>query len=106
MKREVCMNCGGARLHEFLDLGEQPNGNNFLYPGELGDEPCFPLSMLVCEECWQVQISEFPSPEFMFSNHPYITGVNAPVTRHFQKLAPHVVAKLGLKANDLVIDIG
>jgi len=106
MKREVCMNCGEARLHEFLDLGKQPNGNNFLYPSEVGHEPYFPLSMLVCEECWQVQISEFPSPEFMFSNHPYITGVNAPVTRHFQQLAPHVVRKLGLKPNDLVIDIG
>lgn len=42
----------------------------------------------------------------MFSNHPYVTGVNTPVIRHFQALAPHVVEKLKLKENDLVIDIG
>jgi 2-polyprenyl-3-methyl-5-hydroxy-6-metoxy-1,4-benzoquinol methylase len=100
------MNCGGNRLYKFLDLGNQPNGNNFLFPNETAGEPFFPLSMLVCEDCWQVQISEFPSPEFMFSNHPYVTGVNAPVVTHFRALAPHVVEKVGLKRNDLVIDIG
>jgi hypothetical protein len=100
------MNCHGTRLYEFLDLGQQPNGNNFLYPDETESEPYFPLSMLVCEDCWQVQIAEFPSPEFMFSNHPYVTGVNAPVVKHFQSLAPHVVEKVGLKKNDLVVDIG
>lgn len=106
MTRKTCMNCHGTHLYEFLDLGRQPNGNNFLYANETADEPYFPLSMLVCEECWQVQIAEFPSPEFMFSNHPYITGVNAPVVKHFRSLAPQVVEKLGLKQNDLVIDIG
>ena len=100
------MNCSGNHLYEFLNLGHQPNGNNFLYLAESADEPFFPLAMLVCEDCWQVQISEFPSPEFMFSNHPYVTGVNVPVVRHFEKLAPHVIDKLDLKHNDLVIDIG
>jgi len=42
----------------------------------------------------------------MFANHPYVTGVNAPVVQHFQALAPRVVAKLGLQKNDLVVDIG
>lgn len=106
MGRTKCLNCGGTRLHEFLDLGRQPSGNNFLYASELKDEPFFPLAMLVCQDCWQVQISEFPSPEFMFSNHPYVTGVNVPVVAHFQSLAPRVVRKLGLRPNDLVVDIG
>lgn len=100
------MNCAGSRLHKFIDLGLQPNGNNFLYAYETPDEPMFPLSMLVCEDCWQVQIETFPDQEFMFLNHPYVTGLNIPVVNHFQRLAPHIVLKLGLVANDLVIDIG
>jgi hypothetical protein len=100
------MNCSGRRLYEFINLGQQPNGNNFRYAAERDDEPHFPLAMLVCEDCWQVQIAEFPSPEFMFANHPYITGVNEPVLRHFEQLVPHVISKLKLKPNDLVIDIG
>jgi 2-polyprenyl-3-methyl-5-hydroxy-6-metoxy-1,4-benzoquinol methylase len=100
------MNCGGKSMHEFLDLGRQPNGNNFPSSEESGSEVAFPLLMLVCSDCWQVQIDELPSQELLFQDHPYITGVNAPVVRHFQGLVPHVIAKLGLKPNDLVIDVG
>lgn len=106
MKRLQCMNCGGPHLHEFLDLGRQPNGNNFPTNEEKGAEVTFPLLMLVCSDCWQVQIDELPSQELMFHDHAYITGVNAPVVRHFKNLVPHVVAKLGLKPNDLAIDVG
>ena len=88
MTRERCMNCGGNELHEFLDLGNQPNGNSFLYEHELSNERFFPLAMMVCGSCWQVQIAQFPSQEFLFQDHPYITGVNAPVVRHFRDASP------------------
>ena len=100
------MNCRSENLYEFLDLGEQPNGNSFLTAAEKGSELMFPLAMLVCPSCWQVQIAEFPSQEFLFQDHPYVTGVNVPVVRHFRTLVPHVIEKLGLKRNDLVIDVG
>jgi SAM-dependent methyltransferase len=100
------MNCGGKNLHEFLDLGRQPNGNNFPTDAEKASEVAFPLLMLVCSDCWQVQIDELPSQELMFSDHAYITGVNAPVVSHFRNLVPHVIAKLGLQPNDLAIDVG
>lgn len=106
MTRQFCMNCGGRNLHEFLDLGRQPNGNAFPSSEEKGSEVTFPLLMLVCGDCWQVQIDELPSQELLFEDHAYITGVNAPVVRHFRSLVPHVVAKLGLKPNDLAIDVG
>lgn len=105
-KRTECMNCGGAQLHEFIDLEDQPNGNSFLYADEVGEEVTFSLAMMVCQDCWQVQISEFPPQEILFNDHAYITGRNAPVVAHFKKLAPHIVEKIGLKENDLVIDVG
>lgn len=104
--RTVCMNCGGGRLYEFLDLGRQPNGNNFPLPSNAESEPLFSLSMMVCQDCWQVQISEFPPQAFLFSDHPYITGANVPIVEYFGWLAPHVVEKLGLAPNSLVFDIG
>lgn len=106
MIRQCCMNCGKGNLHEFLDLGRQPNGNNCPTEEEKGSELTFPLLMLVCSDCWQVQIDKLPSQEFLFEDHFYITGVNESVVRHFQTLVPHVIAKLGLKPNDLAIDIG
>ena len=106
MKRSECMVCSGNRLVEFIDLGDQPNGNNFLYAADVAQEVSFPLAMMVCQDCWEVQISEFPSQEVLFSDHPYLSGVNAPVVAHFEQLAARVVYKLGLKPNDLVIDVG
>jgi len=106
MKRTNCMVCNSENLYEFIDCGDQPNGNNFLYPEEIGEEVTFTLAMMVCQDCWEVQISEFPPQELLFCDHPYLSGVNEPVVRHFNALAPHVVNKLRLKENDLVIDVG
>jgi SAM-dependent methyltransferase len=106
MKRTICMNCGESQLEEFIDLGRQPNGNNFPLPGEENSEPTFEISMLVCKNCWQVQIAEFPPQEFLFPNHPYITGVNVPVVQHFERMSAHIVKKLNLGTGDLVVDIG
>ncbi|MFO0429190.1 MAG: class I SAM-dependent methyltransferase [Planctomyces sp.] len=106
MKNLHCMNCGSYDLHRFIDLGDQPNGNHFPTEDTKNDELVFPFSMMVCRSCSQVQLEEFPSPEFMFSNHPYVTGINMPVVDHFDWLAKRTVKRFNIPANSLVIDIG
>ena len=101
-----CMTCGSPNLRRFIDLGDQPNGNHFPTPGATEKEPMFPFAMDVCTTCWQVQLEEFPSPEFMFRDHPYITGLNQPIITHFEKLSRHIVEKFQLPPQSLVIDIG
>lgn len=106
MKKTKCINCNGSDLERFIDLGRQPNGNRFPSYNELNSEPTFPFAMSVCHDCWQVQLEEFPSMEFMFANHPYITGVNMPVVSHFDTMIKDVINKYGIEKNSLVIDIG
>lgn len=106
MTKKICRNCKSNRLERFLDLGHQPNGNHFPLAIEFDAEPSFPFAMCVCTECWQVQIEEFPSVEFMFSNHPYITGLNMPVVKHFHDLVSITLKKFEFTENSLVIDIG
>jgi len=106
MFRTACMNCGGSSLHSVIDLGEQPNGNHFITAEEIETETKFPLEMLVCATCWQVQIAEFPPQEILFDDHPYVSGINVPVVQHFTQLAKQVISKLGLSPGDLVMDIG
>ena len=101
-----CMNCGAAALRRFIDLGEQPNGNHVLSESEIKSELRFSFAMAVCTDCWQVQIEEFPPMELMFSNHPYITGVNMPVVDHFFKLVDHTIFRWDIKEHSLVLDIG
>jgi SAM-dependent methyltransferase len=105
-KNVHCMNCRSSNLQRFIDLGAQPNGNHFPLPGSTEKEPMFPFAMTVCTDCWQVQLEEFPSPEFMFRDHPYITGLNKPIVAHFEKLSRHIVEMFKIPANSLVIDIG
>ena len=100
------MNCGAAALERFIDLGDQPNGNHFPSVFDFKAEPKFPFAMAVCTDCWQVQIEESPSVEFLFSNHPYITGVNMPVIDHFYRMADRTIAHWHLRENSLVLDIG
>lgn len=104
--RTNCMNCGSNHLEKFIDLGMQPNGNNFPEVGQENKEIRFPISMDVCHDCWQVQIDEFPPQEFLFTNHPYITGINVPVVDHFERLSKHLIESLNLAPNSLILDIG
>ena len=100
------MICSGSNLERIMDLGDQPNGNYFPTHAELDSEPTFPFAMAVCQDCWEVQIEEFPSVELMFSNHPYVTGVNMPVVSHFEQMAEDAIRKFDIPKNSLVIDIG
>jgi SAM-dependent methyltransferase len=100
------MNCGSTSLKRFIDLGDQPNGNHFPAESEKDRELKFPFAMCVCTDCWQVQLEESPSMEFMFSNHPYITGVNMPVVNHFTAMVERTIFRYGLEPNSLVVDIG
>ena len=100
------MNCRGTKLERFIDLGDQPNGNHFPSHEDFAEEPFFPFSMAICTDCWQVQLEEFPSAEFMFENHPYITGVNMPVVSHFDQMVSDALSKFPFPKNSLVIDIG
>ncbi len=106
MKNSHCMNCHSPFLERFIDLGSQPNGNVFPSVDELQREQVFPFAMSVCTQCWQVQLEEFPPVDDMFTNHPYVTGVNQPVVAHFEQLVQEIIQKFELPANSLVLDIG
>ncbi len=106
MKITACRMCGAKSLERFINLGDQPNGNNFPTADEFAGEHSFPFAMDVCTDCWEVQLEESPTMEFMFSNHPYVTGVNMPVVAHFDRLVADTLRRFPLAKNSLVVDIG
>ncbi len=106
MANNHCINCGSNDLKTFLDLGKQPNGNVFPNVEQRHTEQQFSCVMLVCTCCWQVQLKAFPSVESMFSDHPYVTGMNQPVVAHFETLVQDILQKFPMPANSLVLDIG
>lgn len=100
------MNCQSQELERFIDFGRQPSGNFFPAESELEKEQSFPFAMLVCTQCWQVQIEYFPPVEHTFKNHPYVTGINRPVVSYFENLTGDIINKFSIPLGSLVLDIG
>lgn len=106
MSKKSCMNCSSTDLVPFIDLGEQPNGNVFPSVEEISAEKTYPFVMCVCTNCWQVQLETFPPVQEMFTNHPYLTGINQPVVEHFEALAKRIIHRFNFGSESLVFDIG
>ena len=91
----------------FLDLGDQPHCDSLLRPEDLPrPEPYYPLQVCFCHDCTAVQINYTVPKETMFGEYLYVSGTTQTLRTHFQQSTDRLVARLGLKADDLVVDIG
>lgn len=79
-----CRCCGGDKLHEYLDLGEQPLANSYHKGQEL---PVYPLRVNVCQECWHSQLSHVVRPDLMFKQYLYVSGTTNTFRDHCYRLA-------------------
>jgi hypothetical protein len=103
----VCRVCRGSNLEQFLDLTDQPHCNSLLLPEALNHkEPFYPLRVWFCRDCTTVQIDHTVPKEEMFGEYFYVTGTTTTLRAHFQTTTDRLVAELGLKAGDRVVDIG
>ena len=95
-----CDLCNSPDIHRVLDLGQQPLANKYPHRDQFETEARFPLIVLFCEDCRNVQLSEKVSRELMFEDYFYLSSVNPGLVRHFNELAER------LKASQFVIDVG
>ena len=96
-----CRSCASCSAEEVIDLGNQPLANNFLRPEDLElPEPRFPLRLVVCTECWMLQITDLVPPVDLFSEYVYYSSYSdawvahaaACATRYREEFNPdHVV---------------
>jgi cyclopropane fatty-acyl-phospholipid synthase-like methyltransferase len=103
----ACIACGGADTEIFMDLGATPLANKFLAPDELGNpEPSFPLRVAFCPACGHVQLADIVEPPAMFDHYLYVSSASSTLENHLMSLAERVRARMDLKQDDFVIDIG
>jgi methylation protein EvaC len=96
-----CFLCKQGKLVEFLNLGRQPLANK--YPKNQTDfqkEDFFPLTVLFCPACKNVQLGTTISRARMFEDYYYLSSVNPGLVRHFEALAKQ------FKKATFVVDIG
>lgn len=95
-----CLLCRHDTAAEFLDLGMQPLANKYPKEEHFATEDFFPLQVLFCTSCKNVQLGTIVSRERMFEDYYYLSSVNQGLVRHFEALAKT------LADARLVVDIG
>lgn len=102
----TCRSCGNAAGRLVLDLGLQPLANNLLRPEDLAKpEPCFPLRVFVCPECWLLQITDLVPPVELFSEYLYFSSFSDTMLRHAREAAQRYLRDFSLDTASQVLEI-
>lgn len=102
-----CRFCNTPLNFEFLDLVNSPPSNSFLSSDQLNEpEVFYPLRVLVCENCFLVQIDEYKKSSAIFDhNYVYFSSFSSSWLNHARNYCELVVERLSLDENSKVIEI-
>jgi SAM-dependent methyltransferase len=102
-----CHHCGSALSLTFIDLGTAPPSNAYVSAAALdAAETWYPLRVLVCEQCWLVQIKDYAGREALFTaDYAYFSSFSTSWLRHSEQYVSMILDRLKLGSNDLVVEI-
>ena len=66
----------------------------------------FPLDLVICHNCYHVQLVDVLDPQALFSNYFYESQTSPGLISHFAKYAQSVSREVDLMPGALVVDIG
>jgi SAM-dependent methyltransferase len=102
----TCRFCNAELVTTFVDLGMQPLSNAYVDPSNAErPETFYPLHARVCSSCLLVQLPEVASPDQIFTDYAYLSGVSSTWVEHCDRFAATMVDRLGLGASDLVVEL-
>jgi len=92
--------------HTFVDLGMSPLCESFLAADELDRmEPYYPLRVMVCPDCFLVQLKEYVAPEHIFSTYAYFSSFSTSWVAHAKHYCDAIERRLGLDETSLVVEL-
>jgi SAM-dependent methyltransferase len=102
-----CRHCGQELKHEFVDLFNSPPSNSYLTESQINEpEVLYPLKILVCGNCFLVQIDEYKKSEDIFnSEYAYFSSYSSSWLEHSRKYVEKITKKLNLTSDSFVIEI-
>ena len=68
-------------------------------------EPYFPLHVLVCSNCFLVQLQEYVKPEHIFSEYAYFSSYSTFWVEHARQYCEMITQRLGLGPKSQVFEI-
>ncbi|MGZ4790596.1 MAG: methyltransferase domain-containing protein [Ilumatobacteraceae bacterium] len=101
-----CRHCDTPLESTLCDLGMSPLANSYLRDEDLDRaEKFYPLHAFVCSECLLVQLAEFESPEYIFSDYAYFSSFSQSWLEHAHTYVDSVVARFALGPQHQVVEI-
>jgi len=106
---DACRVCGNTELVRVLDLGEQTLTG--VFPRSLEEQITRgPLALVKChgaDSCGLLQLEHtYDAAEMYGAGYGYRSGLNATMSRHLNARAQQILSQEGLRAGDMVVDIG
>lgn len=101
---KFCRLCNSDNLTLVLKLNDSALCDDYLKVKVT--QRLYPLIVNLCKECEFVQLSHVVPPEIIYENYIYFTESSPGLKSHFKNYADEIVLKLGLSANNLIVDIG
>src|SRR5262249_32497706 len=78
--------CHAPLTVTFVDLGMSPLCESFVTAERMDQmEPYFPLHVLVCGECFLVQLHEYVTPEHIFGEYAYFSSYSTSWVEHARR---------------------
>ena len=102
-----CRLCGAGLKHSLVDLGKSPLCETFLDARQIDQmEPFFPLHVLVCDQCWLVQLKEYVAADGIFTEHyPYFSSYSTTWVEHARRYCEMIAKRRGLTKDSFVVEI-
>ncbi|MGO9437158.1 MAG: methyltransferase domain-containing protein [Terracidiphilus sp.] len=102
----VCRLCNTSLKTTFVDLGMSPLCESVLAADQLDQmEPFFPLHVLVCSNCFLVQLREYVRPEAIFTEYGYFSSYSTSWVEHARRYCVMMQSRFDLGANNQVFEI-
>jgi SAM-dependent methyltransferase len=106
LRQRHCRLCEAPLTTTFVNLGMSPLCESYLAADEVNRmEPYYPLHVLVCGECFLVQLQEYVKPEHIFSEYAYFSSYSTFWVEHARHYCNMITNRLGLGANSQVFEI-
>jgi len=104
--RAACRLCESLRMQKVLELAPMAIGDAYVPKQLLSTQPPYPMDVMLCRKCGNVQLGHVIDPKIVYGNYIYRTADSLGLVDHFKRYADAVIAAYKLPEKSLVIDIG
>ena len=97
LRHQQCRLCNAPLTTTFVNLGMSPLCESILAADQIDQmEPFFPLHVLVCNNCFLVQLREYVKPESIFTEYDYFSSYSTSWVEHARQYCEMIIARLTL----------